>query len=322
VGWSEASRLREQALNRENDQMDEWPDLPYEWWRSTRDTLHLYTQVVGKLRLALSPFEPQWANVPLYLTARGLTTSPVPVGSGTFDAELDLFDHELVVRVSDGGLARVPLRGAVAEFYERVMEALRGLGLSVEVSELPSEIPDPIPFPLDRTHQTYDGAKAHRFWQLLSRVDVVMKGHRARFLGKTSPVHFFWGSFDLANTRFSGRPATPPPGVGTILRYSDDAELICAGFWPGDQRTPFPAFFAYGYPKPDGIEHVRPRPEAARWVDEAGLFLLPYDAVRTAPAPADAILEFLESTYGACAARLGWSADLVSAEHPPDATPT
>jgi hypothetical protein len=300
--------------------MDEWPELPYEWWRPTRDTLHMYTQVVGKLRLALSPFEPQWANVPLYLTARGLTTSPIPFGSVTFDAELDLVDHVLVVRVSDGRLARVPLRGAVAEFYGAVMAALHGLGLSVAVSELPSEVPDPIPFPLDRTHQTYDGAQAHRFWRVLTQVDVVMKRHRARFRGKTSPVHFFWGSFDLANTRFSGRPASPPPGADTILRYSDDAELICAGFWPGDQRTPFPAFFAYGYPQPDGIELAKPRPAAARWVDESGLFVLPYEAVRTAPAPAAAILEFLDSTYVACAAGLGWSTDLVSAEQPPAGT--
>ncbi|MDQ6790327.1 MAG: DUF5996 family protein [Candidatus Dormibacteraeota bacterium] len=302
--------------------MDEWPDLPYEWWRSTRDTLHLYTQVVGKLRLALSPFEPQWANVPLYLTARGLTTSPVPYGSVTFDAELDLFDHVLVVRVSDGGLARVPLRGPVAEFYGAVKAALHDLGLSVAISELPSEIPGPIPFPMDRTHQTYESAKAHRFWRVLSQVDVVMKRHRARFRGKTSPVHFFWGSFDLANTRLSGRPASPPPGADTIARYSEDAEQICAGFWPGDQRTQYPAFFAYSYPKPDGIELAKLRPEAARWVDQAGLFLLPYEAVRTAPAPGAAILEFLDSTYLACATGLGWSTDLVSAEQPPAGTST
>jgi len=302
--------------------MDEWPDLPYEWWRPTRDTLHLYMQVVGKLRLALSPFEPQWANVPLYLTARGLTTSPVPYGSVTFDAELDLFDHVLVVRVSDGGLARVPLRGPVAEFYGAVKAALHDLGLSVAISELPSEIPDPIPFPLDRTHQTYESAKAHRFWRVLSQVDVVMKRHRARFRGKTSPVHFFWGSFDLANTRFSGRPASPPPGAETIARYSEDAEQICAGFWPGDQRTQYPAFFAYSYPKPAGIELAKLRPEAARWVDQAGLFLLPYEAVRTAPAPGAAILEFLDSTYLACATGLGWSTDLVSAEQPPAGTST
>jgi hypothetical protein len=237
----------------------------------------------------------------------------VPFGAGTFDAELDLFDHVLVVRTSDGGLARVHLRGqAVADFYREVMEGLSGLGVLVRVSELPSEVPDPIRFPEDRVHHTYVAAQAHRFWQVLSQVDVVMKRHRARFRGRTSPVHFFWGSFDLANTRFSGRPASPPPGTGTIMRLAEDAEQICAGFWPGDSRTPFPAFFAYGYPRPEGIERAEPRPEPARWVDDAGLFILPYDAVRRASDPAGALLEFLGSTYDECAARLGWSADLVS----------
>jgi hypothetical protein len=213
--------------------MEPWPDLPYQEWLPTRDTLHLYTQVVGKLRLALSPFEPQWANVALYLTARGLTTSPVPYGSRTFDAELDFFDHVMVVRTSDGGLARVPLRGqTVAEFYREVMETLRNLGVQVRISELPSEIPNAIPFPEDQVHHSYDRTQAHRFWQVLSRVDVVMKLHRARFRGRTSPVHFFWGSFDLASTRYSGRPAVPPPGIDSIMRIAEDAEQVCAGFWP------------------------------------------------------------------------------------------
>jgi hypothetical protein len=300
--------------------MDEWPDLPYEWWRPTRDTLHMYTQVIGKLRLALSPFEAQWANVPLYVTARGLGTSPVPFGSQIFDAEFDFFDHVLMLRSSSGGLDRVPLRGPVAEFYQLVMDALAGLAVSVTVSELPSEVPEPIPFPLDRAHHTYEAAHAHRFWQVLTRVDTTMKRHRAYFRGKTSPVQFFWGSFDLANSRFSGRPASPPPGAGTIMRYSDDAEQICAGFWPGDAATPFPAFYAYGYPRAQGIELAQARPDAARWDDERGFFVLPYDAVRAAPDPARSILEFLTSTYDACATRLGWSADLVSREAPASAT--
>lgn len=291
----------------------EWPELPYEPWRPTLDTLHLYTQVVGKLRLALSPFEPQWANVPLYLTARGLTTSPVPVGGRTFDAELDLFEHALVLRVSDGGGARVPLGGAVADFHAAAMAALRDLGIAVSISELPSEIADPIPFPEDRTHATYDADQAHRFWRVLARIDTVMKRHRARFLGRTSPVHFFWGSFDLANTRYSGRPATPPPGAGTIMRRSEDAEQVCAGFWPGSAGVPYAAFFAYGYPRPAGVERAGVRPDAARWDEAAGLFLLTYDAVRTAPDPESAIMEFLDSTYDACAAGLDWSPDLVAA---------
>ena len=291
--------------------MDDWPDIPYEPWRPTRDTLHMYTQVVGKLRLALSPLEPQWANVPLYVTARGLTTSPVPCGSLTFDAEFDLFEHALVLRASDGGHRRVPLGGAVADFYGSVMAALRGMGIDVSVSELPSEVPDPIPFPEDREHHTYDGAQAQRFWQALSRVDGVMKRHRAGFRGRTSPVHFFWGSFDLANTRYSGRPAEPPPGADRIMRLSEDAEQVCAGFWPGDARTPYPAFFAYGYPRPPGVEAAEVRPRSARWEEGAGLFLLPYDDVRAAADPAAALLAVLESTYQACASRMGWSADLV-----------
>jgi hypothetical protein len=194
--------------------------------------------------------------------------------------------------------------------------------VSVRVSELPSEVPNPIPFPLDREHHTYVGEQAHRFWQVLAGVDVVMKRHRARFRGKASTVHFFWGSFDLASTRFSGRPASPVPGADTILRYSEDAEQICAGFWPGDSRTPYPAFFAYGYPRPGGIELAQPRPMETRWIEDMGLFILPYDAVRVAPDPAEAILEFLTSTYDACAARLGWSTDLISTElSVPGATP-
>jgi Family of unknown function (DUF5996) len=300
--------------------MEQWPELAYERWRPTRDTLHMYAQVVGKLRLALSPFEPQWANVPLYLTARGLTTTPLPAGPGTFDAELDFFDHVLVLRTSGGAAASVPLGGPVADFYRAVMDALAGLDVPVAVSEVPSEVPDPIPFPLDREHHTYEGAEARRFFHVLSSVDVVMKRHRAGFRGKTSPVSFFWGSFDLACTRYSGRPAPPPPGAGRIIRYSEDAEQVCAGFWPGDPRTPFPAFFAYAYPRPDGIEAAQVRPDGAAWVEEAGLFVLPYDTVRAAPDPAAALLEFLASTYDAGAALLGWSSDLVAAEEPPEAT--
>ena len=224
--------------------MDPWPELPYDMWRPTRDTLHMYTQVVGKLRLALSPFEPQWANVPLYLTARGLTTSPLPFGPLIFDAEFDFFGHHLVLRATDGREDRVPLGGPVAEFHDGVMAALRRMGIELGIAEVPSEVNDPIPFPEDRVHRAYEPEQAHPFWQVLSRVDVVLKRHRARFRGRTTPVQFFWGTFDLAYSRFSGRPATPPPGAGTIMRLSEDAEQVCSGFWPGDARTPFPAFFA------------------------------------------------------------------------------
>jgi hypothetical protein len=292
--------------------VDAWPALRYAEWQDTLDTLHMYTQVVGKIRLALSPFEPQWANVPLYLTARGLTTSPVPYRLRTFDIEFDLVGHEVVLRARDGGVERLPLRPrAVADFYQDVMDALGRQGIDVEISPGPSEVANPIPFAEDRTHHSYDPASANRFFHVLSQVDVVFKEHRARFLGKTPPSHFFWGTFDLVVARFSGRAVTPPPGAGTIMRYGGDAEQICGGFWPGQEQFGSAAFFAFGYPKPAGIEEAPLRPDDARWNDDLGEFILPYDAVRKTPDPKRAILDFLESTYDACAIRLGWSPDLV-----------
>ena len=297
--------------------MNDWPALPYWEWQATRDTLHMYTQVVGKLRLALSPFEPEWGNVPLYVTARGLTTSPVPYGDLAFDAEFDLIGHELVVRASDGGVERIPLRPlAVADFYADVMSALARLGIDVTISDVPSEVPHPIPFAADREHHSYDPGQARRFFQVLSRVDQVFREHRAGFAGRTSLVHFFWGSFDLAVTRFSGRRFAPPPDAGTIERYASDAEQICAGFWPGNEQHPAAAFFAYAAPKPDGIESAPIRPATAAWDDQIGEFLLSYDAVRGAPDGRRAILDFLQSTYEAAASRLGWSSDLTQFDRP------
>ncbi len=297
--------------------MDEWPALPYDDWRDTRDTLHMYTQVVGKIRLALSPFEPQWANVPLYVTARGLTTSPVPDGLRTFDAEFDFVDHRLVLRANDGGAEEIPLRPrAVADFYQDVMYALGRLGVDVTISPGPSEVPDPIPFAEDRVHHSYEPADARRFFHVLSQVDVILKEHRSRFTGKCPPVHFFWGSFDLVGGRFSGRPVTPPEGADTIMRYGADAEQICGGFWPGHPQFPRAAFFAYGYPKPEGIEAASIRPEGAGWNADIGEFLFPYDAMRAAPDPRRALLDFLESTYDACAQQMGWSPELTRVDAP------
>ena len=278
-----------------------WPDLPYAAWNETRDTLHMYTQVIGKLRLALSPFEPQWANVPLYLTPRGLSTTSIPVGLRTFDVELDLIAHRAVMRNSDGAVELVALGRSVADFYADVMAALQRLDVGVRISPQPSEVPDPIPFPDDRVHNTYDPEAAHRFWRVLAQVDVVMKRHRARFAGKVSAVQFFWGSFDLALTRFTGRRVQPPENAGSIARRSADAEEVCAGFWPGNEATPFPAFYAYVYPKPDGIELASVAPAAARWDTTLGEFILPYDDVRTATDPEQAITDFLDSTYAAAA---------------------
>lgn len=290
----------------------EWPALPYGEWRETRDTLHMYAQVLGKLRLALNPLEPQWGNVPLYVTARGLTTSPMPVGLETIDAELDLIGHEVVIRSSHGEVERRPLGGAVADYYRDVMRMLTNLNVDLKISTKPSEVDDPIPFPEDRTHHVYVKADASRFFRVLSMIGVVLKEHRARFRARTTPVQFFWGTFDLTVARFSGRAVPPPQKGGVIARISGDAEEICAGWWPGDERTQGPNFFAYGYPKPEGAERVDVRPQEAAWSPSAGEFLLPYDAVRSAPDPRRAILDFLESTYDGTAQLMNWSADFVA----------
>jgi uncharacterized protein DUF5996 len=295
---------------------NEWPALPYEEWKQTRDTLHMYTQVIGKLRLALSPFEPEWANVPLYVTARGLTTSSIPVGLRTIDAEFDLIGHELVMRSSDGHIERRPLGGSVAEFYGDVVRALQRMRVDVAISVVPSEVSTPIPFPDDRTHDTYNAEHAARFHRVLAMVDTVMKEHRAHFRGRTTPVHFFWGTFDMAVARYSGRPIEPAPGAGVIERFGGDEEQICAGWWPGDERVPYPAFYAYGYPAPDGLERVPIQPGEAGWNLDAGEFLLPYEAARNTTDPRHAIAEFFSSTYTAAATLMRWSDDLTQVSSP------
>ena len=298
---------------------NDWPPLPYGDWRATRDTLHMYTQVLGKLRLALSPFEPQWGNVPLYVTARGLTTSPLPVGPRTVDAELDLIDHLVVLRTSDGRVERRPLGAPVADFYGEVMNALARMEVNVSLSVVPSEVANPIPFPDDHTHATYEPGQAARFFQVLSMVDVVLKQHRAGFRGRTTPVHFFWGTFDLSLARSSGRPVTPPPGGGVIGRFGGDAEQICVGWWPGDERIQSPAFYAYGYPKPPGIEQAAIEPASAAWSTDAGEFMLPYDAARATTDPRQAILDFARTTYASAAALMGWDSDLTQVVGPESA---
>jgi hypothetical protein len=284
-----------------------WPELPYDAWRPTRDTLHMELQAVGKIRLALSPFEPQWANVPLYVTPRGLNTSAIPHPSGeVFDVDVDLVDHRVRVRTGAGAVEEVELRARpVAEFYADLVAALERAKVPVELSTLPSEVADPIPFPEDTVHREYDPAAVDRFRRALASIDAVMREHRARSSGRTSLVQFFWGTFDLAATRFSGRPATPV-GDNEIMRRSTDAELFCAGWWPGDERVGAPTFFAYAYPKPDGIEAAAVAPAGARWDGAMGEFLLPYDDVRTAADPRRALLDFLDSTFEAGARAGGW----------------
>jgi hypothetical protein len=279
-----------------------WPSLPFAAWESTKDTLHMCTQVIGKLRLAMCPFEPEWGNVPLYVTARGLTTSPIPYEHGTFEVLLDLVAHEVVFETSSGRRRTFPLTARpVADFYRETMETLADLGIDVALSTRPSEVPNPVPFEKDTVHRAYDPTFANCFFRVLSLVDVVMKEHRAHFFGRSTPVQFFWGTFDLALTRFSGRRVDPPLDKGIIWEKSGDAEQISQGFWPGDARFREAAFFAYAYPKPPGLENATVEPLGAEWNADMGEFILPYEIVRTAPSPRDALLRFLESTYDTCA---------------------
>lgn len=289
-----------------------WPELPYGAWKDTLATLHMNLQIVGKVRLVLTPFEPQWANVPLYLSARGLTTTPMASRGLVFQIDVDLVDHQVVIQTVRGETRRVALTARpVAEFYTDFMSNLAALGIEAGIRPIPDEVSDPIPFAEDTVHDAYEPEWANRFWRVLSQIDLVLKVHRSRFRGRTSPAHFFWGTFDLANSRFSGRPAEPPPGAGLIMRKGGDAEQVCAGFWPGHAQFPQAAFFSYTYPKPDGIESQEIEPVQAGWNPSLGEFALLYDDVRTSPSPEDAILQFFGSTYAA-GARLGnWDPSLV-----------
>jgi hypothetical protein len=277
------------------------------------DTLHMKLQVIGKVRLAMTRREPQWANVPLYLTGRGLTTSPMLSGRAGFAVDVDLINHEVIVAMSDGRIERVALDARpVADFYHELMGRLRTLNIDPAITTTPSEVDNPIPFPEDTVHAAYDPEWAYRFLRLLARIDLVLKEHRGRFTGRASPVSFWWGTFDLSVARYSGRAVPPPEGAGIIRRVGGDAEQCCVGFWPGNATLREPAFFAYAYPKPEGIEGATLRPPAAAWSPALGEFILPYDAVRRSPDPRQAILDFAESTFIAGASRQRWDPTLLT----------
>ena len=289
-----------------------WPSLPLPAWRDTRDTLHLWTQIVGKTRLSLAPSANHWWQSALYVTSRGLTTSPMPYGGVTLEVEFDFIGHNLWLRTSAGEARAMPLIArSVADFYREYVTLLRALRIEVRMLPRPVELVEAIPFAQDRKHAAYDAPWAHRCWQVLVQADRVLKEFRGRFLGKASPVHFFWGSFDLAATRFSGRLAPPHAGgapnlADWVMREAYSHELSSAGFWPGDDRFPEPAFYAYAYPEPPGFGKRAVRPEAAFYHSGLGEFLLPYEAVRTASTPDRMVLDFLQSTYEAAAVLGGW----------------
>ncbi len=292
-----------------------WPELPTATWRDTYATLHLWAQIVGKIRLERTPWQNHSWHIALYVTARGLTTSPIPDGTGTFQIDFDFIDHVLRISSSDGAQRQFALAGhSVASFYAAVMAALAELGIAVTIDEMPNELPDPVRFSLDTQHASYDPDAVGRFFQILVNVDRVLKQFRTGFLGKASPVHFFWGSFDLAVTRFSGRRAPRHPGGVPYL--SDDVaseayshEVSSAGFWPGSGAIDYPAFYCYAYPEPAGFRTAKVRPDAAFFSEALGEFILPYDAVRTAADPDEALLEFLQSTYEAAANAAQWDRD-------------
>jgi uncharacterized protein DUF5996 len=297
----------------EEDRHDvDWPALPLEAWESTCATLHLWTQVVGKIRLAHAPMVNHWWQVTLYVTCRGLTTSPIPCGARTFEVDFDFVDHRLVIRTSDGASEAFALQpSTVADFYDVVMRRLRALGIATHIWTMPSEIADAIPFDQDRQHKSYDAGYAHKFWRTLVQADRLLNAFRAGFIGKVSPVHFFWGSFDLAVTRFSGRPSSgvskgAPNVAAWVMQEAYSHEVSSCGFWPGNGVFGRPAFYAYAYPEPAGFAEASPGTPAAFYDPELGQFLLPYDDVRLATSPDEMVMSFLQSTYRAAADNGRW----------------
>jgi uncharacterized protein DUF5996 len=284
-----------------------WPALPLEAWRPTCETLHMWTQVVGKVCLALVPPLNHFWNIAFRLTPRGLATPTLPAGPHTLGLTFDFVEHQLDLQRSDGVRQRVPLEPmTVAEFYRRVMEALERVGVPVRIWTTPVEVPSPIRFEEDTVHRSYDPAAAATFWHILLAMTPVLEGFRGRFVGKSSPVHFFWGSFDLAVTRFSGRRAPERPGADPITREAYSHEVISHGFWPGSGAVQEPAFYAYAAPWPPGLEAVKPRPAPAFYSKDLAEFILPYEAIRTSADPSEPLLEFLTSTYDAAADLARW----------------
>jgi uncharacterized protein DUF5996 len=292
-----------------------WPPLPLAAWKDTYATLHMWTQIVGKVRLALTPRVNHWWNVPLYVSARGLTTSAIPYAERTFELRFDFLNHELVLQTNDGQVKSLPLfPRSVADFYQAFMGMLQAAGIDVKIWRMPVEIPDPIPFDQDRVHASYDPEYARRFWQILTSVDRVFQEFRSRFLGKSSPVHFFWGSFDLAVTRFSGRRAPERPGADSITREAYSHDVSSVGFWPGS-GIEGPAFFSYMAPEPPGFRESRVRPDTAIYHQQLNEFILMYDDVRRAPSPSTALLDFCQSTYEAGAQLAHWDRQALEKPH-------
>jgi Family of unknown function (DUF5996) len=294
-----------------------WPALPYAEWSDTLGTLHMVMQILGKVRVALSEPEPEFAHVALYVTARGISTGPVPSARGIFGVEADFFDHRVYVRTSWGEVHSVALAARpIAGFWADFTAALSAAGIDVVLSTMPQEVPDPIPFAEDTVHAEYDPGLARRFWEILTLIQPVFAEYRAAYHGRVTPVHFFWGSMDLAVTRFSGRPCDPPENADFLMRGSHDAEQISVGFWAGSESFPEPAFYAYSYPEAEGVEVVALAPGAAFFSRDLGEHLLRYDDVRNEPEPGAPIRTFFDSFYTAASMKCAWDATLMPSSQP------
>jgi hypothetical protein len=292
-----------------------WPALSWEEWVATANTLHMWTQIVGKTRLALTPLQNHWWNVPLYVTARGLGTSAMAYGDDVLDIEFDFVAHVLHMRLGSGRDHVLALRAqTVADFYREYMDCLKELGVPVKIWPMPVEVANPIRFDLDTEHRSYDPEYAHRFWRVLAGAEKVFREWGTGFLGKVSPVHFFWGSFDLAVTRFSGRVAPPREGADLIQREAYSHEVISAGFWPGNGGYGAASFYCYAAPVPEGLGEKKVRPAGAGWDKTLGEFIFKYEAMRMLSDPGGALLEFVESAYGAAADSAKW--DRAALERP------
>ena len=295
-------------MTRENIPSALWPELPLEAWKDTYATLHMWTQIVGKVRLALSPKINHWWEVPLYVTSLGLTTSPIPYDGGIFEIHFDFIHHKLFMRTSQDAERVIALRPrSVADFYKEFMRCLESLGIHVKIWKMPCEVPNPIAFDQDTEHASYDPEYANRFWRILVATDEIFKEFRSRFIGKSSPVHFFWGSFDLAVTRFSGRRAPARPSADIITREGYSHEVISVGFWPGDGEViKDAAFYAYAAPEPAGFKDSAVQPPQAFYSAEKNEFFLMYEDVRRSKSPEQALLDFCQSTYDAGANLAHW----------------
>jgi Family of unknown function (DUF5996) len=297
---------------RTDDVSRAWPELPYAAWKDTYATLHLWTQMVGKIRLVQTPWLNHSWHVVLYVSPRGLTTSAIPYGDRTFQLDFDFLNHVLLASTDDGSHREVGLvPRSVAEFYADLMESLSELGIEIHISDMPNEVPEPIRFSEDRTHASYDPDYVQRLWRILLQVERVLYEFRTAFIGKCSPVHFFWGSFDLAVTRFSGRRAPLHPGgvpylPDAVAQEAYSHEVSSAGFWPGNDVIPYPAFYSYAYPEPSGFTRAAIRPAEAFYSEDLSEYILPYEAVRTAADPDQALMDFLSSTYEAAASLGKW----------------